>query len=199
MTGLQTLILAIVILVLVCSLLFLRDGKAKISMAQIFDLEIEVGDANKNEAEKAIVKAAEQRGDRNVQPIIQEIGQTKRTRLARILWVDDNPDYNLYETLALEQLGFLVTKAASTEAGMIYFSNMDFSLVITDAQRGPDAEAGMTLLKESQRVKPGTPVIVYTMGAADKRDKLVTAGARAVVDAPSELITAVLEQRGSMA
>lgn len=197
MTGLQTLILAIVLLVLVCSLLFLRGGKAKISMAQLVDLEIEVGETNRNEAKKAVVQAAEQRGDREVQPVIQEIDRTKRARVARVLWVDDNPDYNLYETLALEQLGLLVTKATSTEAGMSYFNNLNFSLVVTDAQRGPDAEAGMTLLKELQRVNPEIPVIVYTMGAADKREQLVNAGARAVVDTPSELIHVVLNEQAS--
>ncbi|MEI5135091.1 response regulator [Streptomyces libani] len=197
MTGLQTLILAIILLVLVCSLLFFRDGKAKISMAQLFDLEIEVGETNKNESKKAVIQAAEQRGDPEVQPAIQEIGAAKRARLTRVLWVDDNPDYNLYETLAFEQLGFLVTKAISTEAGMLYFENLDYSLVVTDAQRGPDADAGMTLLKELQRVKPNIPVIVYTMGATDKREQLVDAGARAVVDTPSELIKAVLNERAS--
>ncbi|WP_329230189.1 response regulator [Streptomyces canus] len=166
-------------------------------MAQLVDLEIEVGETNRNEAKKAVVQAAEQRGDREVQPVIQEIDRTKRARVARVLWVDDNPDYNLYETLALEQLGLLVTKATSTEAGMSYFNNLNFSLVVTDAQRGPDAEAGMTLLKELQRVNPEIPVIVYTMGAADKREQLVNAGARAVVDTPSELIHVVLNEQAS--
>ncbi|MEV0370605.1 response regulator [Streptomyces sp. NPDC050636] len=199
MTGLQTLTLAIILLVLVCSLLFLRGGKAKISMAQLVDLEIEVGETNRNEAKKAVVQAAERRGDREVQPAIQEIDRTKRARVARVLWVDDNPDYNLYETLALEQLGLLVTKATSTEAGISYFDNLNFSLVVTDAQRGSDAEAGMTLLKELQRVNPDIPVIVYTMGSADKREQLVNAGARAVVDTPSELIKAVLNEQASAA
>jgi CheY-like chemotaxis protein len=199
MTGLQALILAIVILVLVSALLFFRNGKARISMAQLFDLEIEVGETNKNDAEEAAIKAAEQRGDHEVQPVIQKIGRTKKVRLARVLWVDDNPDNNLYETQALEQLGLLVMKATSTEAGMFYFSNMDFSLVITDAQRGDDADAGMRLVKELQRTRPGTPVIVYTVGAAARREQLINAGARAVVDTPSELIAAVLEERASLA
>ncbi|MFF3331623.1 response regulator [Streptomyces sp. NPDC002888] len=199
MTGLQTLILVAALLVLVCSLLLFRGGKAKISMAQLFDLEIEVGEANKNGAKKAAVQAAEQRGDQEVQPVIEEIGQTKKARLARVLWVDDNPDNNVYETLALEQLGLLVTKATSTDSGMFYFNDLDFSLVVTDAQRGPDADAAMNLLKELREVKPEIPVIVYTMGAADKREQLVNAGARAVVETPSELIKAVLNERASAA
>ncbi|MBT2366822.1 response regulator [Streptomyces sp. ISL-10] len=197
MTGLQTLILTIVLLVLVCSLLFFRGGNARISMAQLIDLEIKVGEKNRNEAKKAIVKAAEQRGDRDVQPVLQEIEQTKTARVARVLWVDDNPDNNLYETLALEQLGLLVTKATSTDAGMFYFNNLDFSFVVTDVHRESDADAGMTLLKELQRVKPEIPVIAYTMGAAEIRDQFINAGARAVVDTPAGLIHAALNERAS--
>ncbi|MFJ4719137.1 response regulator [Streptomyces luteogriseus] len=195
MSGLQTLILAIVLLLLVCSLLFFRSGKAKISMAQLFDLEIEIGEANKGTAGKAIEKAAEQRGDHDSQLAVQKIDRTKRARLARVLWVDDNPDFNLFETLALEQLGLLVTKATSTDAGVFYLNNMEFSLVITDAQRGRDPDAGMALLDRLQRLNPEIPVIVYTMGAANKRERFVNAGARAVVDTPSELIAAVLDER----
>jgi PleD family two-component response regulator len=59
-------------------------------------------------------------------------------RLRRILWVDDKPDQNLYETLALEQLGLAITKATASRAAFSYLGAQSYRVVITDLGRPGD-------------------------------------------------------------
>ena len=199
MTGTQLLIVALVLIAAIFVLLFralsLRaPGKAKLSFGDLFNVEIDLGVADKNRAKDAIGSAIKERGG-NIRNAQEQIDQTRSTRVARVLWVDDNPDYNLHETIALEGLGLFVTKATTTEAAEIYLRSLKFALVITDLGRGNNPNAGLDLLKKVGHIQKDIPVIVYTLGADEKRTGLTEAGARAVVDTPSELIVAVLANR----
>jgi CheY-like chemotaxis protein len=198
-TGNQLLIVALVLIVAVFILLFralsLRaPGRAKLSFGDIFKVEIDLGVADRERAKKAIGSAIQERGG-NVDTAGQEIDRASTTRVGRVLWVDDHPDYNLHETIALEELGLFVTKATATHAAEVYLQSLRFDLVITDLGRGDDPDAGLELLKKVQLTQESIPVIVYTLAASEKRTALVQAGARAVVDTPSELIAAVLTNR----
>jgi CheY-like chemotaxis protein len=200
MTGTQTLIVVLVIVIAVFLLLLralsLRaPGKAKLSFGEIFTAEIELGTADIDKAKATVKKAIEQRGAGDVRNAETQIDRARTTRIARVLWVDDNPDYNLLETIALEELGLFVTKATSTEAGEFYLRRLNFALVITDLSRGADRDAGLELLKKVENVQKDIPVIVYTLHAEDKRAWLTDAGVRAVVDTPSDLIEAVQAHR----
>jgi CheY-like chemotaxis protein len=200
MTGTQTLIVVLVVVVGVFLLLLralsLRTpGKAKLSFGEIFTAEIELGTADLDKAKATVRTAIEQRGAGDVRNADAQIDQVRTMRIARVLWVDDNPDYNLLETIALEELGLFVTKATSTEAGEFYLRRLEFALVITDLSRGADRDAGLELLKKVEHAQRDIPVIVYTLRAEEKRTWLTDAGARAVVDTPSDLIAAVQAHR----
>ena len=200
MTGIQTLILALVLMAVVFILLFralsLRvPAKAKLSLGQFLGAELEFGAADRERAKESVRGATAQRGGGDARTAEARIDQTQTARVARVLWVDDNPDNNLFETVALEQLGMFVTKATSTEAGKFYLSRLNFALVITDLGRGNNPDAGMELLETVKQVDKNVPVVVYTLDAGHKRAQLIDAGAQAVVDTPSELIAKVLEYR----
>lgn len=199
MTGTQLLIVALVLIVAIFILLFralsLRaPGKAKLSFGDLFNVEIDLGAADKDRAKEAIGSAIKERGG-NIGKAQQQIDQARTTRVARVLWVDDHPDYNLHETIALEELGLFVTKATATEAAEVYLQSLKFALVITDLGRGNNPNAGLELLKKVKLIQKDVPVIVYTLGASEKRTWLTQSGARAVVDTPSDLIAAVLANR----
>jgi len=93
--------------------------------------------------------------------------------------------------VALENLGRFVTKTTSTEAALTYLKEMEFALVITDLGRGHDRRAGEELIRLVRASGRTVPIVVYTVGAAEKRAALVAAGADAVVDSPGELIREV--------
>jgi transcriptional regulator with XRE-family HTH domain len=80
----------------------------------------------------------------------------------RILWVDDHPDWNRWEVAELENLGFAITQATSTEAALDYLERLPFDLVITDLARGDDREAGLKLIEKIQEAHSGLPTLVYT-------------------------------------
>jgi PleD family two-component response regulator len=105
-----------------------------LSFGDLFQAEITLDERSTALAEEAVRRAAEERGESvDVSPV-----QDTSTRLARVLWVDDNPDNNFYETVALERLGRFVTKTTSTSAALRYLAELPFSLVITDVGRGGD-------------------------------------------------------------
>jgi len=168
-----------------------RGGHAEASWSfgELFTTTVKLGPGDTASAENAVAQAAKQRGE-TPEAAAESIARTA-TRLARVLWVDDLPDNNLYETVALENLGRFVTKATSTEAGLTYLEEMDFALVITDLGRGHDRHAGEEFIRLVRARGRKEPIVVYTVGAAGKRAALVAAGADAVVDRPSDLIREV--------
>src|SRR4051812_69284 len=87
-------------------------AEASFSFGELFSATVKLEPQNAKSAEDAVQRAAEERGD-EVRPLSGNL-PIATARLARVLWVDDKPDNNVYETVALEQLGKFVTKATST-------------------------------------------------------------------------------------
>jgi CheY-like chemotaxis protein len=193
-TTLAALIFGLAALVVVAVLLWRSQNRggqseATVSFGELFTTTVKLGSADTASAENAVAHAAKQRGE-TPETAAASIARTA-TRLARVLWVDDLPDNNLYETVALEKLGRFVTKATSTEAGLTYLEELDFALVITDLGRRHDRHAGEEFIRLVRASGRTEPIVVYTVGAADKRAALVAAGADAVVDRPSDLVREV--------
>jgi CheY-like chemotaxis protein len=165
-----------------------RDGRAHASFTfgELFTAAVTLEPKNAESAENAMQRAAQERGEPAAPPVGLITATT--TKLARLLWVDDDPDNNLYETVALEQLGRFVTKATSTEAALRYLDELKFALIITDLGRDHDRRAGEELIRRVRAQGQSLPIVVYTMDAAQKRADLLALGADAVVDLPHELI-----------
>jgi len=191
----QTILILMVTVVIVLAVLLWRSqsrgggGEASFAFGEVFKASIRLEPQNTRSAQNAVHRAAEERGESTDSTL--RSAATTTIRLARILWVDDRPDGNLYETIALEQFGRFVTKATSTEAALRYLAELDFALIITDVARGDDAQAGEDLIRKVRGNGRSVPIVVYTMGAAARRRHLLDAGADAVVDAPDDLVDEV--------
>lgn len=187
-------IVAVLTLALIAVLLIRAQNRAggaqaTVALGDLFKAEVKLDAANRQSADDAIQQAAREHDQPAPPPI--EASTPPLTRLTRVLWVDDNPDNNLYETIALERLGRLVTKATSTDAAERYLRALDFDLIITDLGRGGDPHAGRDLIRRIRAGGRRLPVIVYTAGAERKRGALLADGADAVVDLPYDLVREV--------
>lgn len=85
----------------------------------------------------------------------------------RILWVDDNPDWNMPLVRLFRQFGMVVDAAQSTEEALSGVRTRSYDLVITDMRRDteqPAESAGVTLIDALERRGVRLPVIVYAVG-----------------------------------
>jgi CheY-like chemotaxis protein len=113
---------------------------------------------------------------------------------ARVLWVDDNPGNNRYETRALEALGIRVETSLSTEDALARQRERPFDLILSDMGRGADSRAGFTLLDELRRSGDTTPFVIYAGSrepehVAESRRR----GALGCTNRPDELLNYVRE------
>lgn len=116
---------------------------------------------------------------------------------ASLLWVDDHPENNQYEVMALSAFSIRITSVQSTADALIELTEHEFPLVITDlarkTAREDDPNAGITLLNEISRRGLGTPCIVYAGAQAIReRESILAAGAMSVTNSPTELLSTVL-------
>ena len=82
---------------------------------------------------------------------------------AKILWVDDRPDNNVYERQALSDLGATVTTATDTDQGMRHLAGkVRFDAIVTDFARTNDPKAGYTLLSLVRKLLDPPPVVIYS-------------------------------------
>jgi CheY-like chemotaxis protein len=170
-------------------------GGVSLSLGEMLKVKVKLPTENAARAGDAISRAEQERGLSDNGGRSVQIGHSTMT--ARILWVDDKPDNNLYETLALENLGKFITKTTHTESAFAYLSSgLDFALVITDLGRFDDPEAGTEFIRSARASGYKQPIVVYTVGAERVRDTLRAVGADAVVDTPVALIDEVENRIG---
>ena len=85
----------------------------------------------------------------------------RRIEDSRVLWVDDNPDNNIYERQSLEALGVRFVLSTSTADALSKTKNQQFDAIISDMGRPPDRTAGYTLLDALRSSGDRTPFIIY--------------------------------------
>jgi PleD family two-component response regulator len=193
MTGTQIFITALVVIVAVlvvmlAALKLKTPATAELSIQKGLSLKVSVSPADKDRATEATVEAAKARGqssDAAANIVRSKLSEVRQVHLKRVLWVDDHPDNNVYESLALMRLGFLITTATSNDAACRYLAEADFDAIITDF-------GGSGIVGVAQRASPPIPLVVYTVRADERREELVAAGALAVEDEPGALIVAML-------
>jgi CheY-like chemotaxis protein len=72
-------------------------------------------------------------------------------RGARILWVDDNPDFNTYERSMLQSLGILVDIALSTDKALEMLRRTEYHAVISDMKREGVADEGLQFVEKMRQ------------------------------------------------
>jgi CheY-like chemotaxis protein len=83
--------------------------------------------------------------------------------MARVLVVDDQPDFRRATIRLLERAGHTTTEAADGAEGLRQFAAGDVDLVVTDLFM-PDMD-GLEFMRELARRRPGTRVIAVSGGA----------------------------------
>ena len=118
----------------------------------------------------------------------------------RVLWVDDRPEGNRLETIALAKLQIEVVAVRNTDTALHCIENdaEGFDLVISDwERRNEPAEAGLRLLKRLRGAGSAVPVVYYhgAFDAAQRRrraEQARAAGALGEAVLPSDLMALVL-------
>jgi CheY-like chemotaxis protein len=67
---------------------------------------------------------------------------------AQLLWVDNNPENNLYEREMLRALGISVALARSTSEGLAMLARTKYDVVISDMERDGIPDEGLRFLTE---------------------------------------------------
>jgi CheY-like chemotaxis protein len=118
------------------------------------------------------------------------------------LWVDDNPDNNLFEVGKLNEAGFVVTQVTSTDEAVAALRGDRFDLVVTDMGRrehGRDVpDAGLRLVdwirtREADEQHPPVPVFVYCSAWAVEQlgPQAVDRGATGVTSSTTALLQGI--------
>ncbi|MFE6094708.1 hypothetical protein ACFQ7M_22485 [Streptomyces massasporeus] len=114
--------------------------------------------------------------------------------LRKVLWVDDEPANNAYETAQLQALGVEVVHATSTQDGVraLHRARPAFDAVISDMGRsepaGYNTDAGLDLIREIRTFDDTTPVFVYASAKTLARtDEITAAGGGGVAWSPVKL------------
>lgn len=204
MNGTETLIavlslgfgvLVVILVLMLAALRLRRSGEVEFSIAEIFSAKLTLPAEEKAKAVDAIRAAAESKGSSPAaaaDELRSRVSSLDQVTIKRALWVDDEPDNNVYETLTLTRLGVFVTNTTSNDAARLYLARIHFDLVITDLGREGTTDNGFVLVDELHTTRPQLPIVVYTANADRYRAELQGAGACAVADQPAPLIDAVL-------
>ena len=114
----------------------------------------------------------------------------------RVLWVDDLPDNNRYERLALkEAMDLRFTLAQSTNEGLEKLQQNRYAVVISDMGRREGPREGYALLDRLRKQGDKTPLFFYTSSndPQHKRETLEHGGQGATND-PQELFEMVTSE-----
>jgi CheY-like chemotaxis protein len=135
--------------------------------------------------------------------LVTPSGEPANRELAfhEVLWVDDRPANNLFETGKLREAGARVTVAITTREAIEALEQKHFDVVITDMQRREDGrdkpEAGIELIDRISENHQDLPVYVYcgkwaveTLGG-----KARARGARGATASTTQLLEWVLPRR----
>lgn len=113
----------------------------------------------------------------------------------KVLWVDDNPDNNIWERRALESYGVRFVLARDTDAAKRAVREAGpFDAIVSDVSRVGDAQAGFTLLSQLRDENVGTPYFIYTAGRSALLGPVAKVkGAHGLTANPDALVEMVLQ------
>ena len=130
--------------------------------------------------------------------VFEEMSSLRRARVtgqvlqgAQILWVDDRPSNNEWETATLCAFGAKVCQVAGTDEALSYLSNKQVDLILSDIAREGSNREGVKALPELRRAANEAPLVFY---AGTIRPEMgVPVGAFGITNRPDELLHLVLD------
>lgn len=146
----------------------------------------------RQDLDKAVAK---QEADVSESDRVQALARAQRATSilqgARVLWVDDNPDNNIYERAVLRSLGMSVDVATTSSEALSMLSQRGYDTVISDMNRDGVADEGLKFLTEMRERGLNRRTIFY-IGRVD-RDRGAPPYAFGMTDRPDELLHLVLD------
>ena len=139
--------------------------------------------------------AGNQQGDlsRVASAATRAAGKSIALGKASVLWVDDNPNNNIYERRALSALGIEFDLATNTEEAMKLLREKGYNLVVTDFTRRDDPHAAYTLLADMNSLPSRPPVIIYSSSSSPEfQREAKSRGAYGETNKPVELYDLVV-------
>ncbi len=125
--------------------------------------------------------------------------RVERTIGRTLLWVDDNPNNNVFEKQALAALGIIISDARSTDEAVTLLRNQHFDVIVSDMKRGDNTTAGYDLLSQVIASRPSPPLIFYTSSAnAALEEAAKQKGAFGETNNPERLILLVARALGAI-
>jgi len=135
--------------------------------------------------------AAEPAVQERLQALIRSDGVLRRAQLvepalrgARILWIDDRPEGNVWEYDCLTALGAGVKTVETTRSAVACLEREPYDLVISDVDREGRRSAGIEDIPRLQVRERATPVILYVTTL----EPGVPPGAFGITARPDELL-----------
>lgn len=121
--------------------------------------------------------------------------ETPRLQQKSILWVDDKPMNNVYESSVIKRLGASIVFARSTHEAIRFLERDRYDLVISDIHRDEDGKsnpsAGYELFETLSKMGMHCPFIFYT-GSVARINKDRARGIYGAADVPGRLIDLVI-------
>ncbi len=125
---------------------------------------------------------------------------TQRIAGAKLLWVDDHPENNLYPRKAMEELGIQITLSTSTEDALEKVYANSYEVIISDMGRqspNPQApyekNAGYDLLDKLRAEHINIPFIIYAgSGSTEHRKETHRHGGLGTTNNAQELLQMVI-------
>jgi CheY-like chemotaxis protein len=136
--------------------------------------------------------------NKEVDSIFKSFSALRRARLiavalnkARVLWVDDLPENNIYEQQVLRAFGVDIETALSTDDAMVNIEKRRFDVVVSDMARHGQPDAGLQLLNRLRKSGNQTPIVYYVGSVEPSRGTPI--GAFGIADRPEALLHYVFD------
>jgi CheY-like chemotaxis protein len=120
-------------------------------------------------------------------------GGLVRLQNKEVLWVDDNPDNNVYVRQALESAGLRVQLALSTEQAIAAIAHRAPTAIISDMGRREGPREGYALLDQLRQTGNQTPFFIFAgSSAAEHKAEALKRGAQGSTNSAKELFEMVI-------
>ena len=188
-TGFVTLVLGfvgvIVVMALVGVILWIRrTSTVRVPAQRLSTIEITLAPEDREAVATQLREAHTARGGQGlgVTPKLPE-----RVHPGRVLWVDDDPDTSMSETIALQKLGTTVTKTNHADAALAYLSADTYTALVFGIVPDSDLDAIEAFVSRARTSQPGIVTLGYAAPGV-----VTDAGDFTLVRDPSELVAAVI-------
>ncbi len=149
----------------------------------------------------AAAKASESTTVDDLRSIVNSFGlrlpdlTNRAKRQTNLLWVDDHPNNNVFETEAFEAVGVGVTPVRSTAEALDSLERVRYHVIVSDMARREGPREGYALLAELRKRGDNTPFFIYSSsGSPSARRETRKLGGNGHTASPRELFEMVMRK-----